>query len=68
MSSVPQSANVDAQLLQLKVPPHSIEAEQSVLGGLMIDNGAIDKVGDMLVEADFYRDEDRKSTRLNSSH
>ncbi len=63
MSSVPQSANVDAQLLQLKVPPHSIEAEQSVLGGLMIDNGAIDKVGDMLVEADFYRDDHRRIWR-----
>jgi len=38
-----------------KVPPHSIEAEQAVLGGLMLDNNAWDKVADLLVEEDFYR-------------
>lgn len=39
----------------LKIPPHSIEAEQSVLGGLMLDNGAWDKVIEWITEDDFYR-------------
>ncbi len=38
-----------------KLPPHSIEAEQSVLGGLMLDNQAWDKVADIIIENDFYR-------------
>ncbi len=38
-----------------KVPPHSIEAEQAVLGGLMIDNSAWDQVADRIREHDFYR-------------
>lgn len=46
-------------IAQLRIPPHSIEAESSVLGGLMLDNGAWDRVGDMLVENDFYRHENR---------
>jgi replicative DNA helicase len=53
----------DPQLLQLKVPPHSIEAEQSVLGGLLIDNAAFDKIGDVMNEADFYRDDHRRIFR-----
>ncbi len=39
----------------LKVPPHSIEAEQSVLGGLMLDNDAWLKIADRISETDFYR-------------
>jgi replicative DNA helicase len=39
----------------LKVPPHSIEAEQSVLGGLLLDNESWEKTADFLVEHDFYR-------------
>lgn len=39
----------------VKVPPHSIEAEQSVLGGLMLDNRAWDLVADRVHESDFYR-------------
>ena len=38
-----------------KLPPHSIEAEQSVLGGLMLDNQAWDKIADTITESDFYR-------------
>lgn len=38
----------------LKRPPHSLEAEQSVLGGLMLDNQAWDKIADQLKEKDFY--------------
>lgn len=39
----------------LKIPPHSIEAEQSVLGGLMLDNHAWEKIADQVTEEDFYR-------------
>jgi replicative DNA helicase len=42
---------------ELKVPPHSIEAEQSVLGGLMLDNGAWDRIIGRICETDFYRTE-----------
>jgi len=45
----------DLDLSNLKVAPHSIEAEQSVLGGLMIANDAWDSVADVVTEADFYR-------------
>lgn len=58
----PASAS-DSQLLNLRVPPHSIDAEQSVLGGLLIDNGAFDKIGDVVTEADFYRDDHRRIFR-----
>jgi len=43
----------------MKVPPHSVEAEQSVLGGLMLDNRAWDQVVDRLRESDFYKYEHR---------
>jgi replicative DNA helicase len=49
----------DRQVAQLRVPPHSVEAETSVLGGLLLDNGAWDRVGDLLVDGDFYRFEHR---------
>ncbi|QSX33168.1 replicative DNA helicase [Shewanella avicenniae] len=44
----------DAQTEALKLPPHSIEAEQSVLGGLMLDAEAWDKVAELVVREDFY--------------
>lgn len=47
------------EVQNLRVPPHSLEAEQSVLGGLMLDNGAWDRVCDLLAESDFYRHEHR---------
>jgi len=49
----------DPQAVQLRVPPHSIEAESSVLGGLLLDNHAWDRVGDLLLDSDFYRYEHR---------
>ncbi len=49
----------DKQVAQLRIPPHSQEAESSVLGGLLLDNNSWDKVADFLVEADFYRYEHR---------
>ena len=45
----------DPQLDALRVPPHSIEAEQSVLGGLLLDNTAFDRVIDLVSAEDFYR-------------
>jgi len=57
------AASLDSQLLNLRVPPHSIDAEQSVLGGLLIDNGAFDKIGDVVSEGDFYRDDHRRIFR-----
>ncbi|AXV66354.1 MULTISPECIES: replicative DNA helicase [Pseudoalteromonas] len=47
-------AKPDKQVDTLKVPPHSIEAEQSVLGGLMLDNQAFDRVAELVVSQDFY--------------
>ena len=49
----------DLQIAQLRIPPNSIEAESSVLGGLLLDNMAWDRVGDLLVDSDFYRYEHR---------
>lgn len=49
------SNRVDPQIESLRVPPHSIEAEQSVLGGLLLDNAAWDKIADMVSADDFYR-------------
>jgi replicative DNA helicase len=45
----------DPQLESLRVPPHSVEAEQSVLGGLLLDNAAFDRIADVVREDDFYR-------------
>jgi replicative DNA helicase len=45
----------DEDVARLRVPPQSIEAEQSVLGGLLLDNGAWDRAADVVTEADFYR-------------
>ena len=39
----------------LRIPPHSIESEQSVLGGLLLENGAWDRIAGVLNETDFYR-------------
>jgi replicative DNA helicase len=43
----------------LRLPPHSIEAEQSVLGGLMLDSAAWDQVADRVLAEDFYRNDHR---------
>ncbi|MBC3811391.1 replicative DNA helicase [Undibacterium sp. FT147W] len=48
-------AATDPQLDAIRVPPHSIEAEQSVLGGLLLDNAAWDRIADFIGEEDFYR-------------
>ncbi len=55
----PGSSRPDDDVARLRVPPHSIEAEQSVLGGLLLDNSAWDRAGDVLADSDFYRFEHR---------
>ena len=52
-------SNPDAQLDQIKLPPHSVEAEQSVLGGLLLEASALDKITDLVLPDDFYRQEHR---------
>ena len=54
--SIPTS---DPQLDAIKLPPHSVEAEQSVLGGILLDTNAWDKITDLVREHDFYRYEHR---------
>jgi replicative DNA helicase len=56
-------AREDAQLVALKVPPHSVEAEQSLIGALLLDNQAFDKVADVVTAEDFYRDDHRRIFR-----
>jgi len=63
LQTVARPESSDAQLLALKVPPHSIEAEQALLGALLIDNHAFDKIGDLVTGEDFYRDDHRRIWR-----
>jgi len=49
----------DSQVEAARVPPQSLEAEQAVLGGLLLDNLAWDRVADLLGEHDFYRADHR---------
>jgi replicative DNA helicase len=60
LSSLETGFSSDQQIAQLRIPPHSIEAESSVLGGLLLDNGAWDRVGDLLSDNDFYRYEHKQ--------
>jgi replicative DNA helicase len=55
----PTDIRPDDEVSRLRIPPHSIEAEQSVLGGLLLDNSAWDRAGDLLTDSDFYRYEHR---------
>ena len=50
----------DRELAALKLPPHSIEAEQSLIGGLLLDNTAWDRIADVMAQGDFYRDDHRR--------
>jgi replicative DNA helicase len=52
-------ATRDDEVARLRVPPHSVEAEQSVLGGLLLDNLAWDRAAELLNDSDFYRYEHR---------
>ena len=59
MPSFEEDTFPDQQVAQLRIPPHSLEAESSVLGGLLLDNSAWDRVGDLVTDSDFYRYEHR---------
>lgn len=50
---------MNAVVSELRLPPHSVESEQAVLGGLLLDNSAFDRIADMLGEGDFYRRQHR---------
>jgi replicative DNA helicase len=50
-------------LPEIKLPPHSIEAEQSLIGGLLIYNNAWDRIADVVRDTDFYRDDHRRIFR-----
>jgi len=51
--------NSDPETSRIKVPPHSVEAEQAVLGGLMLDNRRFDEISEIISAGDFYRQDHR---------
>lgn len=55
-----QSSITDHEVAAIKLPPHSIEAEQSLIGGLLLDNGAWERIADLVDSSDFYRDDHRR--------
>ncbi len=55
MSATPSSFDSAQRIQPLRVPPHSLEAEQAVLGGLMLVSEAWDKIADKITEQDFHR-------------
>ena len=57
----------DAEIRSINLPPHSIEAEQSLLGGLMLENAAWDTIADIIGENDFYRHEHKLIFRAASA-
>ena len=54
-----QLVTADQGIEALRTPPHSLEAEQAVLGGLLLDNAAWDKIADFVRDGDFYRADHR---------
>jgi replicative DNA helicase len=63
LQQVARQEGADPSLVALRVPPHSVEAEQSLLGALLIDNQAFDRVADAVSGEDFYRDDHRRIWR-----
>src|SRR5438477_755714 len=61
--TIAREQSADAQLVALRVPPHSVEAEQSLLGALLIDHQAFDRIADLVASEDFYRDDHRRIWR-----
>lgn len=58
-------AHLDQHLPEsLRLPPHSIEAEQAIIGGLMLNNDAWDTVSELVSEADFYRQDHKLLFRV----
>ncbi len=60
LSNFDEGFPADQQIAQLRIPPHSMEAESSVLGGLLLDNKSWEQVADLLSEGVFYRYEHRQ--------
>lgn len=60
LSNFDEGISADQQIAQLRIPPHSMEAESSVLGGLLLDNKSWELVADLLSEGVFYRYEHRQ--------
>ncbi len=60
LSNLDEGFSADQQIAQLRIPPHSMEAESSVLGGLLLDNKSWEQVADLLSEGVFYRYEHRQ--------
>jgi replicative DNA helicase len=52
--------DIPMEFAGIRVPPHSAEAEQSLLGGLLLDNAAFDRVADIVTEADFYSQQHKR--------
>jgi replicative DNA helicase len=67
-NGLPKQDNSITNLTALKVPPHSVEAEQAVLGGLMIDNTVWDNIADVLLPDDFYRPEHQLIFKVMAQH
>ncbi|MFN0041562.1 MAG: replicative DNA helicase [Burkholderiales bacterium] len=59
MAQFSTQRQTDGQVELIRLPPHSVEAEQSVLGGLLLDNTAWEKIADLISESDFYRADHR---------
>ena len=60
------SVNYNNSVESLKIPPHSIQAEQSVLGALLLENRCWDNIADKVAEVDFYRKDHRLIFRVIS--
>jgi replicative DNA helicase len=58
--SLNPNGSSDNAMAAMKLPPHSLEAEQAVLGGLLLENGAWDRIADQVSESDFYRQDHRQ--------
>ncbi|MFC4259433.1 replicative DNA helicase [Marinobacter lacisalsi] len=54
-----KASSADLETSRVKIPPHSVEAEQAVLGGLMLDNRRFDEVAEVITASDFYRQDHR---------
>jgi len=71
-NAIPNLSNGNEAARNLKIPPHSIEAEQSVIGAIMLDCNAFDRVSSLITPDDFYRLDHRliwaTAVELNASH
>ena len=59
VSAAPNPEQILTETDRLTVPPNSVQAEQALLGGLMLDRTAWDRAADQVTEGDFYRPDHR---------